>query len=122
MRPIVVTTKDEKGFRGIPVVKDLAVKGKEKWGKWASGWDEVMYWSYATPGIPQDRAAFLESALKKTFSDPAFLAQMEKMKVDLSDHFIDAKELREITRSIAEISDNDVKEMHFVITQKYLKK
>jgi tripartite-type tricarboxylate transporter receptor subunit TctC len=122
MRPIVVTTKDEKGFRGVPVVKDLALKGKEKWGRWASAWDEVMYWSYATPGIPQDRAAFLESALKKMFNDPAFVAQMEKMKVDLSDHVIDGKELKEITRSIAEISDNDIKEMHFVITQKYLKK
>jgi len=122
MRPIVVTAKDEKGFRGVPVVKDLAIKGKEKWGKWASAWDEVMYWSYATPGIPQERAVFLESALKKTFSDPAFVAQMEKMKVDLSDHFVDAKELKEITRSIAELNDNDIKEMHGVITQKYLKK
>jgi tripartite-type tricarboxylate transporter receptor subunit TctC len=122
MLPIVVTTKDEKGFPGVPSVKDVAIKGKEKWGKWASAWDEVMYWSYATPGIPQDRAAFLESALKKTFNDPAFIADMAKLKMDLSDHFVDGKELKELTRDIADLSDDDIKAMEFVITGKYQKK
>ncbi len=122
MLPLVVTTKDDKGFRGIPVVKDVAIKGKEKWGKWASAWDEVMYWSYSAPNVPQDRAAFLENALRKTYNDPAFRAQMQKLNVDLSDHFVDAKELKEITRSIADLTPADINEMHYVISQKYLKK
>ena len=72
--------KDPKGFPGVPAVKDVAIKGKEKWGSLASAWDELLYWSYATPGIPQDRAAFLESALQKTYNDPAFRAEMAKLK------------------------------------------
>jgi tripartite-type tricarboxylate transporter receptor subunit TctC len=119
--PIVVTRTNPKGFPGVPSVKDIAIKGKEKWGRLASAWDELLYWSYATPGIPQDRAAFLEDALRKTFNDPAFIAQMTKMNMDLSDHFIDAKELKELTREISNLSDAEIKEMEYVITRKYEK-
>jgi tripartite-type tricarboxylate transporter receptor subunit TctC len=119
--PVVVTRKNAKGFPGVPSVKDVAVQGKEKWGRLASAWDELLYWSYATPGIPLDRAAFLESALRKTFNDPAFIAQMTQLNMDLSDHFIDGRELKELAREIADLSDADIKEMEFVITRKYQK-
>ena len=36
MLPIVVSTKDEKGFPGIPTAEAAAVKGKEKWGRLAA--------------------------------------------------------------------------------------
>jgi len=119
--PIVVTATDPDGFPGVPSVKELAVEGKEKWGRWASAWDAVLYWSYATPGIPEDRAAFLEDALRKTYDDAAFAEEMKKLKVSLSDHFIGRAELREITRTLAELSDDDIKEMEFVMTRKYQK-
>jgi tripartite-type tricarboxylate transporter receptor subunit TctC len=122
MLPIVVTTKDPKGFPGVPTASEVAVKGKEKWGSLAAAWDELLYWSYATPGTPQDRAAFLESALEKTFKDPAFRADMAKLKIDLSDQFINGKELRELARDIEGLSDTEIKEMQFVIESKYLKK
>ncbi len=121
MLPIVVSTKDEKGFPGVPTAKEAAVKGKEKWGTLAAAWDELLYWSYATPGIPQDRAAFLESALQKTFNDPAFRADMAKLKIDVSDHFVNGKGLRELTSDIEGLSDSEVKEMQFVIERKYQK-
>jgi tripartite-type tricarboxylate transporter receptor subunit TctC len=121
MLPIVVSTKDEKGFPGVPTAQDAAVKGKEKWGRLVAAWDELLYWSYAAPGIPQDRAAFLESALQKTYNDPAFRADLQKLKIDLSDHFVSAKELKEMTKDIEGLSDAEIKEMEFVITKKYLK-
>ena len=122
MQAIAVTMRDDKGFKGIPVVKDIAIKGKEKWGKWASAWDEVMYWSYSAPGVPADRIAFLENALRKIHADPAFRAQMQKLNVDLSEHFVDARELKAITRTISDLTPAEVNEMHYVISQKYLKK
>ena len=122
MLPIVVSTKDEKGFPGVPTAQDAAVKGKEKWGRLVAAWDELLYWSYATPGTPQDRAAFLESALQKTYNDPSFRADLQKLKLDLSDHFISAKELKEMTSDIARLSDAEIKEMEFVITKKYQKR
>jgi tripartite-type tricarboxylate transporter receptor subunit TctC len=121
MLPIVVSTKDEKGFPGIPTAKDTAPKGKEKWGSLVAAWDELLYWSYAAPGTPQDRAAFLESALQKTYNDPAFRADLAKLKLDLSDHFISGKEVKEMTKDIEGLSDAEIKEMEFVITKKYLK-
>lgn len=121
MLPIVVSTKDEKGFPGVPTAQDAAVKGKEKWGRLVAAWDELLYWSYATPGIPQDRAAFLESALQKTFIDPAFRADMEKLKLDVSDHFVNGKELKALTSEIGRLTDAEIKEMEFVIERKYQK-
>jgi tripartite-type tricarboxylate transporter receptor subunit TctC len=122
MLAIVVSTKDEKGFAGVPTAKDTAVKGKEKWGRLVAAWDELLYWSYATPGTPQDRAAFLESALQKIYNDPSFRADLQKLKLDLSDHFISAKELKEMTSDIAKLSDAEIREMEFVITKKYQKR
>ena len=122
MLPIVVSTKDEKGFPGVPTAEAAAVKGKEKWGRLAAAWDELLYWSYAVPGTPQDRAAFLESALQKTYNDPAFRADLAKLKLDLSDHFVGGKELKEMTKDIEGMSDAEVKDMQFVIERKYQKK
>jgi tripartite-type tricarboxylate transporter receptor subunit TctC len=119
--PVVVTRANSKGFPGVPSAKDVAISGKEKWGRLASAWDELLYWSYGTPGIPKDRAAFLEDALRKTFHDPAFIAQMAKLNMELSDHFVDGKELKEFTREISELSDAEIKEMEYVITTKYVK-
>ena len=122
MLPIVVSTKDEKGFPGVPTAKDEAAKGKEKWGSLTAAWDELLYWSYAVPGTPQDRAAFLESALQKTYNDPSFRADLAKLKLDLSDHFIGGKELKSLTAEIAGLTDAEIKEMEFVITKKYQKR
>ena len=102
-------------------IKDVAMKGKEKWGQWASAWDEVLYWSYATPGIPNDRTAFLQMALQRTYHDPVFRGEMARLNIDVSDHFIDGKELKQLTSTIANLSEADIKEMEFVITEKYVK-
>jgi len=121
MLPIVITTKDEKGFKGVPLVKNVAIKGKEKWGVWAAAWDEVMYWSDTAPNVPADRAAYLENALRKTYYDPEFRAKMQKLNIDLGDHFVDANELKQITHSILHLTPAEINEMHYVISQKYLK-
>jgi tripartite-type tricarboxylate transporter receptor subunit TctC len=118
---VVITTRDEKGFPGIPTVTEVAVKGKEKWAKWASSWDEVMYWSYAAPGTPQDRGDYLEAALAQMYKDPAFVADMAKIKIDLSPKFVTSRELSAITSTLAALSPDDIKEMQNVIEKKYAK-
>jgi len=121
MLPLVATNKDPK-FPGVPAVTEVALQGKIKWAEWAAAWDGVVYWSYATPGIPKDRAAFLEKALEKTYHNPAFVADMDKLKFDLSDHFVGAKELEKLSGTLAKLTDGEIKEMQFVIEEKYLKK
>lgn len=122
MLPLVVTARDEKGFPGVPSVKDLALKGKQKWAKWASAWDGLLYWSYTSPDVPEDRAAFLEKALEKTYNDEDFIAEMKKLNMALSGHFVTAGELRQITSTFEELTDDEIKEMQFVIQEKYQKK
>jgi tripartite-type tricarboxylate transporter receptor subunit TctC len=121
MLPLVTTNKDPK-FPAVPAITEVALKGKEKWGEWTSAWDAVVYWSYTSPGVPADRAAFLEKALEKTYNDPGFRADMKKLKFELSDHFVGAEELRKITRTIADLTDAEIEEMKYVIREKYQKK
>jgi len=118
---LAATNKDPK-FPDVPAITEIALKGKEKWAEWTAAWDQVVYWSYATPGIPKDRAAFLENALEKTYNDPEFRADMKKLKFELSDHFVGSKELKEITQTIADLSEDDIKEMKYAIREKYIKK
>jgi hypothetical protein len=47
---------------------------------------------------------------------------MEKLKIDLSDHFVNGKELKALTGEIEGLSDAEIKEMEFVIERKYQKK
>jgi len=58
----------------------------------------------------------------KRLNDPAFRADMAKLKIDLSDHFVNGKELKALTADIEGLSDAEVKEMQFVITKKYQKR
>lgn len=121
MFPLVLTNKDSK-LPNVPAVADVALKGKEKWAEWAAAWDAVVYWAYAPPKTPKDRAAFLEQALEKTYNDPGFRTDIEKLKFDLSDHFVGAKELEQISSGIAKLTDAEIEEMKFVINEKYMKK
>jgi len=63
MPSLVANNKEPKDFE-VPAVAEVAFKGKEKGAKWADAWDAVIYGSYASPGVPRDRAAFLEKALR----------------------------------------------------------
>ncbi len=121
MQPIVMTNRDAK-LPDVPSALDVAVKGKEKWARWVAAWDDVIYWSYATPGIPQERAAYLEQALEKTYNDPEFRAELEKLHFELSEHFVGAKELKELSRGLADLTDDEIAEMKYVINEKYQKK
>jgi tripartite-type tricarboxylate transporter receptor subunit TctC len=122
MQPLVVTVKDDKGFKGIPVVADVAVKGKEKFGQWANAWDKIMYWSATTPGTPLDRSAYLENALAQTYKDAAFVADMAKLNIDIAPEFLNAKTLSTMLNTLAAMSPADISEMQTVIEVKYLKK
>ena len=121
MQPLVLTNKDPK-LPDVPAVSEVALKGKEKWAKWAAAWDEVIYWAYSSPGVPEDKLAFLEEALKKTYNDPGFRADVQKAGFELSPAFVGRKELTALSADLAKLTDAEIEEMKIVITQKYMKK
>ena len=85
-------------------------------------WDDVIYWSYATPGIPQERAAYLEQALEKNYNDPEFRLNWKSCILSCPEHFVGAKELKELSRGLADLTDDEIAEMKYVINEKYQKK
>ena len=45
---------------------------------------QITYPFVAPPGVPADRAEILQTAFMKTFKDPDYLAEAEKMGFDVS--------------------------------------
>ncbi len=122
LNPLVVTVRDDKLFPGIPGVKEVALSGREKWADYLEAWDQIMYSAYATPGIPEERVRFLEDALRKTWADPDFLKDLEKIKMNPPPEFITTEQLRQQMDMLATLSPDEIEEMRHVIMEKYVKK
>jgi tripartite-type tricarboxylate transporter receptor subunit TctC len=121
VRSLVFSNRDP-GFPKVPTVREVAAPDREKWVNYIEGWGNIMYVAIAPPGTPSDRAKFLESALKKSWADPAFRKAVKKIKVTVAPEFVDAKKLKAFMKLLTALSPKDVKEMKHVITKKYKKK
>jgi tripartite-type tricarboxylate transporter receptor subunit TctC len=119
--PLVFAFPD-KGFPGTASLAGGVASGGKKWADYIEGWDDVQFLSYAPPGIPADRAKFLESALEKMWADPKYRADLKKIKQNPAPEFVTSKKLSTFIASLSKLSADDIKEMRFVITKKYKKK
>ena len=106
----------------IPSIREVVLPGREKWAEYEVSWGDIMYMALAPPGIPKDRAKFLEDGLKKVYSDPDFKDALEKVGVLLAPKFIPSEKLETLMNNLAKMSPNKVKELKYVIKKKYVKK
>jgi tripartite-type tricarboxylate transporter receptor subunit TctC len=121
MVAIASTSRDEALFPGVPDAGEVAIPGKEKWAKYMDAADTVMFWAIAPPGMPKDRAAYLESVLKRIFEDPGFRPALAKVGEIPPPKFVPAARLVEMMNAFAAMSPEDIKEMEHVINRKYIK-
>jgi tripartite-type tricarboxylate transporter receptor subunit TctC len=121
MTAIVSSSKDEALFPGVPDVGDIARPEKAKWAKYMDAADTVMFWAISPPAMPKDRAAYLESVLKKTLEDPEYRPALAKIGEAPPPKFIPASRLTEMMNAFASMSPDEVKEMEHVINKKYIK-
>lgn len=122
LQPIVGTVSAEEVFPGVPGVANVALPGRKKWADYLVAWENVMYWSITSPGVPAERVRFMEAALQKVWMDPGYRTDLKKIKMVLPSKFIGSNELRSQMDRLTTLSSEDVKEMEYVIKNKYLKK
>jgi tripartite-type tricarboxylate transporter receptor subunit TctC len=69
----------------VPLLMDLAKNDEDRAAlKLLSAPPDIGRPVFAPPGIPKDREAALRAALAATLKDPAFLAEAQKQKLDIS--------------------------------------
>jgi hypothetical protein len=107
--PLVqVGIEKEPGLPHVPLLRDLAKTPQER--------DVLDFMSQAvsvgrpvatTPGVPADRLAALRAAFDATLRDPAFLAEVEKQRLELRP--MDGGKLADLVKAVIE-TPADVRE------------
>ncbi len=84
MRPLVRGRSPVKGFNHLPVDEDLTPPGIGKSLMIIRGTPLVIGKPFGVrPGVPADRVAMLRDAMAKVVRDPQFLADAEKVGIDI---------------------------------------
>jgi tripartite-type tricarboxylate transporter receptor subunit TctC len=84
VRPLVRGRSPVKGFEHLPVDEDLTPPGIGKSLMVIRGTPLAIGKPFAVrPGVPADRVAILRDAFAKAVRDPQFLADAEKMQIDI---------------------------------------
>ncbi len=69
---------------GVPAISDLVTEPREKAMVALLEITQRTGRSvFAPPGVPKDRLALLQAAFDKTMADPAYLAQMKKLNLEV---------------------------------------
>ncbi|HTI88739.1 MAG TPA: tripartite tricarboxylate transporter substrate-binding protein [Alphaproteobacteria bacterium] len=122
LRPIVVTGRDRSAMMpNVPTVFE-AVKVDDEGAWWLDFRDDVRKLGrllVTTPGTPADRLAYLRTVLKEIETDPKVMKDFEDKGNPLS--YGEPDEMAAIIARLlgGSISDERLKQIDYVITQKY---
>lgn len=121
---LLAASSTQPDFPDVPTFYDSATTDHgRKYAKLIEAWVGLLNMAYAPPGLPDDKAAFLEEVLRKTWEDPEFAAQLEKVKAaPTPDAFMGREKLKEYMDSVAALTPEEVAELKDVVTDKYKKK
>lgn len=120
---MIATGTPLSGYPDVPVVTAIASDEGMDYAEIIEGWMALMYMAYAPPGLPEDRAAFLEEALRQTWANPEFAEDIAKMGLEPNTAgFIDRAELSRRMKRLAAMSAEEVDELKHVVTEKYKKR
>ena len=121
VKPIVITTK-HKNYTKVPTLRESAPRDREKWVTLMEDFSKIQFSFLAPPGVSEDRVRFLEDCLRKVHGDPEYHTKVEGLSLDVNPEFVGSKELKEITARMSKMNPDDIKNLRFVIEDKYLAK
>jgi tripartite-type tricarboxylate transporter receptor subunit TctC len=121
VKPIVITTK-HKNYPKVPTLRESAPRDREKWVTLMEDFSKIQFSFLAPPGVSEDRVRFLEDCLRKVHGDPEYHTKVESLSLDVNPEFVGSKELKDITARMSKLSPDDIKNLRFVIEDKYLAK
>lgn len=119
IKPIVISFR-HKDYPGVPTLRELAPANKIEWVDYVEAFETVQYSFIAPPGTPVDRAQFLEDCLHKIYDNPEFEKALAAQWLDKTNTFVGSKEINQVTKSLADMSPEEVKVLQNVIEEKYM--
>jgi tripartite-type tricarboxylate transporter receptor subunit TctC len=119
IKPFAITFP-HKNYPGVPTFRELASPDKVKWVDYLEGFQTAQYSFIAPPGTPTDRVKFLEESLKRVYDNPEAKEELATQFWDETSEFIGSEKLTQITKNIADISPEEIKELEYVLVEKYL--
>jgi tripartite-type tricarboxylate transporter receptor subunit TctC len=115
VRPLVRGRSPVKGYENLPVDETLAPPGIGRSLLIIRGTPLAIGKPFAVrPGVPADRVAMLSEALAKMVKDPQFLADAEKLDID-----IDALTAQQVTKDFAAMMSQPPEAVEMML--KYIK-
>ncbi len=119
IKPVAISFP-HKDYPGVPTLRELAPADKTKWVDYVEAFETVQFSFVAPPGTPADRAKFLEDCLQKVYNNPQFEKALAKQWLDKTSAFIGSNEINQVTKGLANMSPEEVKELQYVIEEKYM--
>ncbi len=119
VKPIVITTK-HKAYPKVPTLREGAPREREKWVTIMEDFSKIQYSFLAPPGAPEDCVKFIEDCLRKVHGDPEYHKKAEGLSLDVNPEFVTSKDLKEIAARMSKLSPDEIKNLKFVIEEKYL--
>ncbi|ACT60271.1 Bug family tripartite tricarboxylate transporter substrate binding protein [Hirschia baltica] len=115
----IVTALPLSQYPEVPTLAEASVEGRAKWADYIDDWMSVMYLVYAPPGIAEDRADFLEDALRRTWADPDFRHELERLQLKPTQEFISRKVIQKRFDRLSSLTPSEIEELREIIAQKY---
>lgn len=94
------------------------IEANQPWKDYLKSFTGLMRATVASPGVPDDRVRFLESALKNVTRNAEALKEAKKMKLDIE--WTGSTELREQVKVFSGLTANQRKLIDEVIERKYI--
>ncbi|HXF75761.1 MAG TPA: tripartite tricarboxylate transporter substrate-binding protein [Methylomirabilota bacterium] len=116
--PIIVHRKwEDPELANVPLTRDYirAKAGKdgvELYNAWVNQYEFQRPWVFP-PGVPDERVEILRKAFKDTLSDPDFLAEAKKTKLDVE--YVPAEEINRLVGEILNISPKTKQGLQFLV-------
>ena len=121
---LLAASSKQPDFPDVPTFYESASTDHgRKYAKLIEAWVGLLNLSYAPPGLSEEKAAFLEDVLKKTWADPEFAKSLEKVKaLPTQGEFMGRAKLKQYMDEVAGLSAGEVAELKDIVTDKYKKK
>ncbi len=116
--PIIVHRKwEDPELANVPLTRDYiksktGTDGVELYNAWVNQYEFQRPW-VAPPGVPSERVEILRKAFKETLSDPEFLAEAKKTKLEVE--YVSADEINGLVKEILDISPKAKEGLQFLV-------
>ena len=110
-------------FPKVPTVFEevKTTAAQEKWLDWRAGLTALGRVIVTTPGTPKDRVDFLRASLKDVLTDPAYIANAKKRR--LEPQYLDGGKVQDmVIKSMSTLDDKELAELKHVVLTKYYTK